>query len=335
MQNKENQEQDGSVAQFSISPELISDLLDRENEWNNLSKYYVERVGSDYDLDLSEDEQYMDEARGKYEQKLNEIAITTLVQTMSPDKITMELLEQLKSNRLGKSSDKLFEQCLQKYVANIKPENVDENFLNYLYENNYQGEIPNPLISLTYKTYCEGKAKDEKIKGLEEKTKKQKQLIDFDEKIMIDMGKKIKGLQQIATKAKSTLSKFEGMVHSLYSKTLKLSETLYKEESKSIFSIIAQRMKRTFSKKPMLPPPSAECKSISGEGNNISMEISQSRLEVQSEYGEVGGIDEEMIKRRQNMKKNIESANLTPSTPEKSRVIEMYFDKEDDWEIEQ
>lgn len=333
-QNKEGQEQDGSVKQFLISPEIISDLLDRETEVDNLCKYYDDRANSDYDLDLSEDEQYIDEARKKYEQKLNEIATVALVQTMSPDEITMELLEQLKPNSASKSSNKMFEQCMQKYVANIKPENVDESVLNFLYESNYQGEIQNPLIALAYKSYCDGKAKDEKIKELEEKNKKQEQLIDFDEKIMLDMGKKIKGLQQITTKAKSTLTKFEGLVHSIHSKTLRLSETLGKQESQSIFSIIAQRIKKTFSKTPMLPPPSTECRSISFEGEQASIDMSQSRLEIENEYNKVGGIDEKMIKQRQSMKKNIENASLTLSTPEKSGVIEMYFEKEDGWEIE-
>lgn len=122
-------------------------------------------------------------------ESIKEQSIKRIISQISPEEITLEFLDELKSDKENSTSMDMFEQCLQSYVAHIKPENVNENFLNYLYDNGFREEMPNPLINLIYKTFCDGKVKDEQIQGLEVKVEKQNELISYDEKVIDRLNK--------------------------------------------------------------------------------------------------------------------------------------------------
>lgn len=319
---------------IEISSENIKSLLDEDRALYNLYNYYNQQQLSDYDLDTSDTEKFIKEETQKYNATISQLSAEVLVQTMNPEKITMELLEKLKGDKANSNSKKLFEQCLQKYATHIKPENVDEGFLNYLYQNGFRGEIKNPLINLTYKTFCDGKAKDERIQSLETKVEKQDELISYDEKVIGQLTKKINGLHEIISKAKETLQNIGSKINRIGTDAYNLGEKLEQEESKSVFKIISQRIKRVFSKTPMLTA-SRDCGDIYRDSQNIGYDTDKCKFLMKS-YDEKESTQEinKVLRQRQSMKKSVDIEETTTKTDkDKSGVIEFYFEKEDGWEI--
>ena len=257
-----------------------------------------------------------------------------IVSRMNPEEITTEFLEELKADKEEPSSMEMFKQCLQKYATHTKAENVNENFLNYLYDNGFRGEIPNPLINLTYKTFCDGKAKDEQIQSLETKVEKQDELINYDEKVIGRLTKKINSLHEITSKAKEALQNIGSKIRGIGTDAHNLGQKLEQEESRSVFQIIRQRIKRMFSKTPMLPV-SRGCEDIYRDSQNIGSDTDSCRFTMQG-YDEKQNTQEinEILRQRQSMKRNVDTPEPTrKADKDKSGVIEFYFEKEDGWEI--
>ena len=91
---------------------------------------------------------------------------------------------------------------------------------------------------------------------------KQSELIKYDEGIINKLTEKLKVLHGLTITAKSNLSKLGTQITEIAKKANGLEVKLEGEEKKSIFSIIAQRIKNAFSKTPLLPPASKECQNI-------------------------------------------------------------------------
>lgn len=295
----------------------------RRSSANNMS-------GVDYSSDISYTESEVTRTNYKFMESIKKQSMKRIVSQISPEEITLELLDTLKEDKEDPNLSMMFQECFKKYATYIKPENVNEKFLSYLYENGYKDEITNPLISLAYKTFCDGKSKDEKIERLESKIEKQEELISFDEKVIKQLSKKIEILHQFTKKAKGTFVKLESKIGSIGTNIHKLGEKIEQEESKGIFKIIAQRIKSVFSKTPMLPA-SNDCNDIYIYSEDISHDARQSRFDMQS-YDENQNWQEvrETVKQRQNMKKSI---NDPTPIEKKNGVIDFYFEKEDGWEI--
>lgn len=270
----------------------------------------------------------------RFMESIKKQSIKRIVNQMSPEEITPEFLEELKGDKENLTSMEMFKQCLQSYATHTKPENVNESFLNYLYENGFRGEIPNPLINLTYKTFCDGKVKDQQIHGLETKIEKQDELINYDEKVIGQLTSKINKLHEITSKAKAALQNISGKVHEIGAKTHKLGKDLENEEPKSIFKIITQRIKRAFSKMPLLPA-SNECEDIYKNSQTIGSDANNCRFSMQT-YDEKQNTQEinEILRQRQSIKRKVDTPEPTRNADkDKSGVIEFYFEKEDGWEI--
>ncbi len=314
----------------------VNDVISKWKEWkaaikasegvrrssaNNMS-------GVDYSSDIRYTQGEVTRTNYKFMESIKKQSITRIVSQISPEEITPELLDTLKGDKEDPNSSMMFQECLKKYATHIKPENVNEEFLNYLYENGYKDEIPNPLISLAYKTFCDGKSKDEKIEQLESTVEKQEELISFDEKVIKQLSRKIEILHQLTMKAKATFSILESKIGGIGTKIHNLGEKMEQEESKGIFKIIAQRIKRVFSKTPMLPA-SNDCSEIYRYSQGIVSDSQQCRFDMQS-YDERQNWQSvrETVKQRQDKKKSI-----TTPIEKKDGVIEFYFEKEDGWDI--
>lgn len=153
-------------------------------------------------------------------------------------------------------------------------------------------------------------------------------------RLLNGLTKKINRLHEITSKAKQALINIGSKIHGIGNDAHNLGEKLEQEESRSVFQIISQRIKRAFSKTPLLPA-SRDCEDIYRDSQNIGHDTDKCRFSMQS-YDERENTQEinEMLHQRQSMKKSVDTPEtIRKSDKDRPRVIDFYFEKEDGWEI--
>lgn len=167
--------------------------------------------------------------------------------------------------------------------------------------------------------------KDSRIKEQETTIEQQSALIAFDENVINMLINKINSLHKLVSKSKETFTQLFEKVGHIVNKTEDLEKRLQDEENRSVFSMISQKIKSTFSKQPLLPA-SNDCNEIYSDSKELSDSASTAKIEMQ-EYNETTSINEmkKMLQVRQNKKMDINDreSDVEFKSPEAKRKDEI------------
>ena len=247
--------------ELDLTDEKIVMLLDNDRHYTNVYNYYY----SNGKEDQKEAEDDLKSIFKTGEIIAKGIAAEILIQTMNPNDITIENLENLKyTEEVREQTDSaltpyvtktyqrippIFYSKLEQYVNNIKQENIDEGLLNYLYENNYQGKILHPMLAVAYKCFCETKMQDEKISTIEDKLKKGDELIAFNYKEMSDLINHINKDYEYNEILDVQIKNCNDYTINLDSELEKLVLNIKENNSKNGFGVLIDKIKKAFSNK--------------------------------------------------------------------------------------
>ena len=227
--------------------------------------------------------------------------------------------------RQGDETTNYKEKCnpnaLENVISSINPNDVDIETLKFLYENHYNGKIENPTVRLAFQLYCETRAKDEKIEDLNAKVRNRDELIKYDEDVINQLTDRINRLHEMTMKTKQTFVELGAKIYDLGKNVYELGTRLEKEEGKSIFKIISQRIKSAFSKTPLLPAASV-CKNMYEECKFIDNGVTNARFSMQN-YDEKENIRKmnNMLRERQAMRKGVDTSRSFSNMHDREQIV--------------
>ncbi len=247
---------------YEITMETLDDIISRHSYWTdqirtdeNIWKSWKNSKGIvDYSTDIEKSKIDVNNAYYRFRAGITDIAIKRFSKEINPEEIEPEDLEDLTKDEPDGLSNELRERIfkigLEKFASGITPEQMNADVLEYLYINGFEGKIENPTTSLMYKMYVEGKEKDKTIFNLQTRVKKQEDLIKFDTVLIQQLYDKAKRLQNYLQNTTQIVSDLVKSIRGI-DDTLEKSEMYLKEdESKNVFKIMIERIKKAFSKQP-------------------------------------------------------------------------------------
>lgn len=215
----------------------------------NLSKLIAEDRYIEYGTDKKEHQNYASENYKEMEKVLRSIAADIALQSMNPEYYDLEFIRILKDEKEEYGVKKsLYSHYLEQYVLNTKLENIDEKLIEELYKSNYQGKFPNTATKLAYQSYCTSKGQIGKIQRLKDVAAKQDKIIKNDDGIIEDYNNEIEELNKYVSTIKEKMPEINSEILGISQKTDERGTQVAEEEKKSIFGIIANRIKKSFSK---------------------------------------------------------------------------------------
>ena len=158
----------------------------------------------DKNSDLVIDTQEIETIQGRYQQDLSIepnvdiLSAKIAVQCINPEEVSKEFLGQIKqlTNSKKDVSEELVQGCLEKYAKSIDINELEDSHMQFLYENNYNGDFQSKAAKRLYDSYCREQAQKAKIQEQEEALSQKDAQIEQLNATVTDKNARITSLQE-------------------------------------------------------------------------------------------------------------------------------------------